>query len=226
MTKLQVHFILFAIFFTTLVNEIETMYSTVMRGRSRSFGDMFHRRHASISIMEPLTEVSSSSSSLTSQGKANPLIDPQPSTSFAGEQISLKEIKLHETGEAAEVRNVLDVNLGDSFPSINIDPSRDGVFARLGKPAFRYGVAAAGGSAATLFGIEIQKYLKNKTSTEPQVCMHAETTEMPAETTGSTSSEENDDSDGSSSEENENSTEYENSTAKQATDCDGITNPI
>lgn len=221
MTKLQVHFILFTILFTTSVNEIETIYSTVMRGRSRSFGDMFHRRRASISNMEPLTEGSSSSSSLTSLSNANPLIDknPQPSTSFAGEQISLKEIKLHETDEAPEVRNVLDLNFRDSIPSTNIDPSRDGVFARLGKATFRYGVAASTGSAATLFGIEIQKYLKNKSTTEPQVC----STEMPAETTGSTettSSEENESSDGSSSE------DYETSTEKVVTDYDGITNPI
>lgn len=130
----SMHFVLFSTLFTSLVCEIETMHSTNMKGRSRSFGNMFHRRQSSVSNMEPLTEGISSSLSLLSVDNVNPFIEknPKPSTSFSQDQISLEEVKLHNPVEAPEVRNVLDLILRETNPMTNsetIIPARDGFFA-------------------------------------------------------------------------------------------------
>lgn len=231
----SVHFVLHAILLASLIIEIETMFASGAKGRSRSFGDMFHRRQSSISNMKPLTEGASSSSSLSSVDNVNPLIEkfPKASTSFADDQISLKEIKLHKTDEVPEVRNVLDLNLRETNPSMNneyINPARDGVFARLGKTAFRYGVAAASGSALTIMGIEIQEYLK-KNSTRSLIKTTAGSTgNDTGMTTESSTSEESDESAEMSSEttiteENEVTTEMPVQTTT-AEDCDGIINHI
>lgn len=240
--------IFFLIVFNSSIIEIHSVNTPIAKGRF-SFREMFHRNQPYDSNMQPLTEgssLSSSRTSLASEKTVNPFVnekvEPKSSTSFAEQdQISMKEIKLHEIEDLQQVRNVLDLNLRDSTAATNserINPARDGVFARLRNAVFRYGVPGGVGSALTIGGLEAQKWLNNRTlnetltrATNTSVSMVQQSINITNDTTTETTDPE--DSNESSAEtsadiedsENSDESSTETSTISATTeDCDGIKN--
>lgn len=178
MCLVKIVFFLFVL--VSLTVEIESMISSsvVSRGRSQSMRPLLQRSR----IQTNLNQQPGRSSSSPTLSTTNPLAststlikDRKSSKTCA--TCDLKEVNLRETealNEASHVRNFFDIDLTEADSgtyNANLDPSKDGVFARVRKILQRYGTFVAIGSAIGVGGSVIHQHFNNSGT-------HANTTSL------------------------------------------------
>lgn len=160
------------------------MIPSAARGRSHSMRPLIHRGRIRSNINPQTVRLSSSSWSTTSSmsdQNTNTKTEPMATTNTIKRQqkrskckgdCALEEVKLRETSvldEAQRTRSVLDINLRDASTATNIehlDPTRDGVYARVKNALRQYSIATGSGSALTIAGFHALNYFNNtETST-------------------------------------------------------------
>lgn len=153
----------------------------------------------------------SSSSSINELQSAGADSQPIASSSSTGKEIdstSFKEVELQPFVEKTKRTSFINsVNLNEASVSTqsngNINPARDGVFARVRSAMLRYGSAVAIGSVVGVGGSEVKKKLFPNNNNNMNITQVNNTQEV-----------------------NNNIKRYQDSVINTTTDSDGISNPI
>lgn len=159
----------------------EKAEAAISSARTRSQSMKTLRRNYENNPSPPRT----SSSSIDSSSQLDAKIEPKASTSKQTCEGCLREVDLQPIAEEKAIRRLrTEVNLNEAMVSTHsdgrINPSRDGVYARIRNIFHQHGVPLAFGNAVGLGGFEIGRHFLNQISTTE--ALHA-STQAPAKTT-------------------------------------------
>lgn len=169
---------LFMIILVSVIVEVENnpmIQSTIARGRSQSMRPLMQRGRIHVKSNPNSETLRSSSSSASSSSNTNPIaststntIKRKPKISCTGE-CTMREIDIQR--ETQHARNVLDLNLREASVATNIEhlnPTQDGVFARVRRILFRNGATGVIGAGIGVSGVIMNENFNKNIATTPR----------------------------------------------------------
>lgn len=197
--------VFFIIILLSLFAEFENkpmIQSTIARGtqsmRSQSMRPLVRQARVDSNLRPQTARVSSSSSSSSTSTTSQQQIETKPAASTSSRTNTIKnkrkgsksctgdcQFRKVNLDEVQRTRNVLDLNLREASAATNsehLDPSRDGVYARVRSNFIRYGTAAAVGTAIGVGGsIYIgQHFIHDNNTTETPLIHTNRTSQQPS----------------------------------------------